>query len=51
VTEVVVTAEFRRWYLALGASDQDSVRRVVNLLEHRGVGLGEPYSSAIIGAR
>lgn len=51
VVEVVVTNEFRHWYGALDASDQDAVRRVVNLLEHRGVGLGEPYSSAIIGSR
>jgi hypothetical protein len=51
VVEVVGTDEFRTWYVALGASDQDAVRRVVNLLEHRGVGLGEPHSSAIIGSK
>jgi hypothetical protein len=51
VVEVVITGEFRDWYDALDASDQESVRRVVNLLEHRGVRLGEPHSSAIIGSR
>ncbi len=51
MVEVVVTNEFRVWYGALAASDQDAVRRVVNLLEHRGVGLGEPYSSALIGSK
>jgi hypothetical protein len=51
VVGIVVTDEFRAWYEALEASDQDAVRRVVNLLEHRGVGLGEPYSSSIVGAK
>ena len=51
MVEVVVTDEFRDWYGALDASDQNAVRRVVNLLEHRGVGLGEPYASAIVGGR
>lgn len=51
MVEVVVGNEFRDWYGALDVSDQDAVRRVVNLLEHRGVGLGEPYSSAIVGSR
>jgi hypothetical protein len=51
VVEVVITDDFRDWYEALGISDQDAVRRVVNLLEHRGVSLGEPHSSAIVGSK
>jgi hypothetical protein len=51
VVEVVVTDEFCDWYDALDAADQDAVRRVVNLLEHRGVALGEPYASAIVGGK
>ncbi len=51
VVEIVVTDEFKDWYEALESSDQDDVRRVVNLLEHQGVALGEPYSSAIRGSK
>jgi hypothetical protein len=45
--EVVVTDEFKHWYEALSMDEQESVFRVVSLLESRGVSLGFPYSSAI----
>ena len=49
-TEVVVTDEFLEWYLELSESTQESIRRVVAMLESAGTGLGHPYSSAIKGA-
>ena len=49
--EVVVTDEFKTWYEALLIDEQQSVFRVVTLLEGRGVSLGYPYSSAIEGSR
>jgi hypothetical protein len=51
VTEVVVTDEFRSWYEALSAEEQESMFRVVTLLELRGVSLAYPYSSAIESSR
>jgi hypothetical protein len=51
VVEVVVTDEFKRWYEALSMDEQESVFRVVSLLESRGVSLGFPYSSAIESSR
>jgi hypothetical protein len=47
--EVVVTDEFKNWYEALLIDEQESVFRIVTLLEARGVTLGYPYSSAIEG--
>jgi hypothetical protein len=47
VAEVVVTDEFKEWYEALSLEEQESVFKVVTLLEGRGVSLGFPYSSAI----
>jgi DNA-binding transcriptional regulator YiaG len=41
--EVVVTDEFKTWYEALLIDEQQSVFRVVTLLEGRGVSLGYPY--------
>ena len=49
--EVVVTDEFKTWDEALLIDEQESVFRVVTLLEGRGVALGYPYSSAIEGSR
>lgn len=51
MVEVVVTDEFREWYETLWLEEQESVFRVVTLLEGRGVSLGFPYSSAIEGSR
>jgi hypothetical protein len=51
VAEVVVTDEFKAWYEDLLLEEQESIFRVVTLLEGRGVSLGFPYSSAIEGSR
>ena len=48
--EVEVSNEFRDWYEPLSEAEQDSVSRVVGLLEERGPGLPFPYSSAIQGS-
>ena len=50
VIEVVVTDVFREWYEALISDEQESIFRVVSLLERLGVALGFPYSSAIEGS-
>jgi hypothetical protein len=49
--EVVVTAEFVRWWDELSEAEQTSVHAVVNLLELFGGALGYPHSSAIAGSR
>lgn len=49
--DVLGTGVFEDWYLELSDSDATSVDRLVSLLEHRGVLLGSPYSSAIKGSR
>ena len=51
VTEVVGSAEFEAWFLALTAADGRAVVRVVGLLEALGATLGFPYSSAIQGSK
>lgn len=51
MAEVVVSDEFKVWYEDLSLEEQESVFRVVSLLEGRGVALGFPYSSAIEGSR
>ncbi len=48
--EVVVSDEFKGWYEDLSLEEQESVFRVVMILEGRGVSLGYPYSSAIEGS-
>ena len=48
--EVEVSNEFRDWYEPLSETEQDSVGRVVGLLEERGPALPFPYSSAIQGS-
>lgn len=45
-----MTAVFREWYEGLAVDEQESVYRVVSLLERLGVALGFPYSSAIGGS-
>lgn len=49
--EVVVTDEFKGWYEALPLDEQESVFRVVTLLEELGTALRFPYSSALQGSR
>jgi hypothetical protein len=51
VTEVVGSAEFEAWFLALTDADGRAVARVVGLLEARGAALGFPCSSAIQGSK
>ncbi len=51
MAEIVVSDEFKGWYEDLSLEEQESVFRVVTLLEGRGVSLGFPYSSAIEGSR
>ena len=49
--EVIATDDFEDWFFDLGDDDAASVVRVVDLLEHRGVALGFPYSSDIKGTK
>ena len=51
MVEVLGTNEFESWFLELSAADTDAVVRVVGLLEAKGLALGFPYSSAIVGSR
>ncbi|MGH9617201.1 MAG: type II toxin-antitoxin system RelE/ParE family toxin [Acidobacteriaceae bacterium] len=46
-TEVLVTAEFERWWGGLAVEEQKSVAVVVSMLEERGITLPFPYSSSI----
>jgi hypothetical protein len=48
---VEYTGEFERWYEQLSEAAQDSVDRIVGLLEVKGPGLPFPYSSSIQGSR
>jgi len=50
MVEIDFSPEFERWFLALNDSDTEAVARVVDLLEARGVALGYPYTSAIVGS-
>lgn len=50
VVEVIGTSEFEDWFGDLEERDQDSVARVVDMLEVRGVHLQHPYSSQIKGS-
>ncbi len=47
---VEVSDEFRDWYEPLTEAEQDSIGRVVGLLEERGPALPFPFSSAIQGS-
>lgn len=51
MVEVVGTAEFEEWFLALSAADARAVARGVGLLEAKGLALGFPYCSALGGSR
>jgi hypothetical protein len=48
---VNVTGEFEAWLVALDHREQRSVLQVVKLLQTAGIGLGEPYTSALKGSR
>ena len=48
--EVLVTDEFREWYGLLTEAAQQSIRRVIGMLETAGTALGHPQSSAIKGS-
>jgi hypothetical protein len=50
MVEVVGSNEFEAWFVELVDADQDSVARVVDMLEQRGVQLPHPYSSQIKGS-
>jgi hypothetical protein len=45
--EILVTDTFREWYEGLQGPEQESVRRVIHLLEDSGPSLVFPYSSGI----
>ena len=49
-TVVLITDNFQNWYSELTEAMQESVRRVVEMLETAGVHLGFPQSSAIKGS-
>jgi hypothetical protein len=51
MVEVLGTAEFEEWFLALSGTDAQAVVRGVGLLEARGLALGFPHSSALGGSR
>jgi hypothetical protein len=51
MVEVVTTDEFAEWYRDLDAGDTEAVNRSVRRLEHNGVTLGSPHSSAIRNSR
>jgi hypothetical protein len=50
MVEIDFSREFEKWFLALNDQDTEAVARVVDLLEARGVALGYPYTSAIVGS-
>jgi Phage derived protein Gp49-like (DUF891) len=50
MVEIDFGREFEKWFLALNDQDTEAVARVVDLLEARGVALGYPYTSAIVGS-
>lgn len=43
--------EFGDWWATLDEAEQEDVAAVVTLLEERGVRLGFPHSSGIVGSR
>ena len=49
--EVEATEEFEAWFLALTDKDAQAVARVVGLLEEKGVALGFPHSSDVMGSK
>jgi hypothetical protein len=50
MAEIDFSPEFERWFLGLNDQDTEAAARVVDLLEARGVALGYPYTSAIVGS-
>ena len=50
MVSVVFTGEFQDWFSTLSQQQEESVVRVVDLLEVRGLALGHPYPSAIKGS-
>lgn len=42
--------EYEAWFLGLDDGDGFAVARMVDILGERGLALGHPYSSAIVGA-
>ena len=50
MAEIDFSPEFEKWFLALDDQDTEAVARAVDLLEARGVALGYPYTSAIVGS-
>ena len=51
MVEVIVTDEFQDWYVDLNETDSGAVYEAVEELKARGVVLGFPQSSAILGGR
>lgn len=51
MTEVIVTGVFKAWYEGLAQSVQESVYAAVAQLEEKGVSLGFPRCSDILGSR
>jgi hypothetical protein len=49
--EIEVTDEFTAWWTTLAPDEQDSVARLVQVLEAKGIALGYPYSSQIKGSK
>jgi len=49
--EVEYTDEFEMWWNSLDEDEQDSVARLVRLLQERGPTLPYPYSSGIEGSK
>ncbi len=47
--EVELEPEVKRWFLALGQDDQETVIFYIDLLAERGVLLGEPYTRQLDG--
>ncbi|SRR5579883_3027216 len=45
--EVIVTDEFKTWYLTLDEADTDAAKRAISLLEEKGPLLDHPYSSQL----
>ena len=50
MVEVIATDDFAAWFRGLDEAHVDSVIVAVSKLEHQGVALGHPSSSAIKGA-
>lgn len=49
--EIEVTDEFTEWWTPLTADEQESIARIVQLLEAKGLALGYPHSSQVKGSK